>query len=38
MTNLEGRVTLVTGSARGIGYAIAETLARAKARGLIANF
>jgi len=37
MTNLEGRVALVTGSARGIGYAIAETLARAKARVIISD-
>ena len=37
MTNLEGRVTLVTGSARGIGYAIAEALARAKARVIISD-
>jgi 3-oxoacyl-[acyl-carrier protein] reductase len=37
MMDLEGRIALVTGSARGIGYAIAETLARAKARVIISD-
>ncbi|MBN2725795.1 3-oxoacyl-[acyl-carrier-protein] reductase [Candidatus Mcinerneyibacteriota bacterium] len=37
MMDLEGRITLVTGSARGIGYAIAESLARAKARVVISD-
>jgi len=37
MISLDGRVSLVTGSARGIGYAVAETLARAKARVIVSD-
>lgn len=37
MTNLEGKVALITGSARGIGKAIAERLARLGA-SVIVNY
>ena len=35
MADLQGKVALVTGAARGIGYAIADTLAREGANVVI---